>query len=210
MNEAYNIKKCKSCGQSHSFLITVEKEIPLFGGPAEPNPELNHEWAFTCPVTHKIFSEKIELPKGLKVVAVAPESAQSGSNVSFAAVRDDKEYYKWMEDSRSRALTFSTSMLTTSIGAIGVFFAIEKYLGSEKLILSGFHLLTIIPPVLYLTAALFFVFALRPKYKSVAASDFEKFRNDRLKSINYYSNLGTFIFLLSTTVAIIIFFISIT
>lgn len=68
-------------------------------------------------------------------------------------------------------------MLTTSSGAVAVYFAILKYLGWEKADLGAtFVVLTVVPPVLLLIAAVTFALALRPSLTFVERSEYAEFR----------------------------------
>lgn len=205
--QQYTVGKCKFCGQRHIYTIRVEKEVPLFGGVAA-DKDSREDRGFTCPVTQKVFSEEVALPKGMKIVEVVPyDESASVSAATPAASETNPDYDNWIKESRKRGLDFSTTMLSTSTGAIGIYFAIEKYLGVEKIKEVVMQIVSILPPVLYVTAAVFFVLALRPRFKAVTPSEFEYFRSSRLQHINRYNMIGVGVFLSATTVAVINFII---
>jgi hypothetical protein len=115
------------------------------------------------------------------------------------------EYETWVSDSRKRALSFSTTMLTTSTGAIGILFAILKYLGVEKISDHPYSNYAFAPSIFYLMASVFFVFALTPKFARIAPSDFDAFRANILRKFNIYNTLGLYSFLIGNISAVLSF-----
>lgn len=207
MIQTYTIEKCKICGEEHSFQIDVEKKVPIFGGASlQESSGKKAEWTFVCPNTGNVFSTRVELPKGLVMKGVAEgvveeRPAQVGSDNEPAK----SEYKTWVKDSRDRALSFSTTMLTTSTGSIGILFAILKYLGVEKIADNRYSIYAFIPSIFYLLASLFFILALMPKFANIAPSSFEEFRANVLKRINVHNKLGLYAFLAGNVTAVISF-----
>jgi hypothetical protein len=97
-------------------------------------------------------------------------------------------------------------MLTTSTGAVPVYFAILKYLGVEQIDSTFLASAGILPPLLFLAAVVMFVLALRPRFRTLTESEFAKFRAQRYKWLNRYIVAGTTLFATGACLAIILFF----
>lgn len=196
----YTIESCKHCGGNHSFRIRVEKQAPLFGGPeAKPESKKNTEWTFTCPQTNQPLFRQVRLPAGSKMMGIIPldESATEPAE-------NNAQYETWINSSRDRALSFSTTMLSTCTAAIGVYFTIQKYVGSERLERSRPDaVLSIMPPFLYLGAAIFFILALQPRFGWVAPSEFHHFRVKVFTAMNTRIRIGVVLFVVATGAAIV-------
>jgi hypothetical protein len=101
-------------------------------------------------------------------------------------------------------------MLTSSTGAIAVYFAVQKYLGLEKANNTTLAQTAILPPVMFLVAGIFFVLALRPRYDNIPLEDFPAFRERRLIQLNRFIVSGTLTFLVAVAIAIVLFFFALT
>ena len=203
----YQIRQCPKCQESHDYKLKVftkdntTKQVMLFGGPGAPS-----EVMFTCSNTNKMFTYKVEVPDNKEIAGVATEKeiADYKEPVALSSIASE-ELKDWIKSSRSIALDFCKNMLSTSIGAIPVYFAILKFLGLDTLHSESAKYLLIMPPVMFLVAALMFVFALKPKFDTIAEDDFVKFKEKRLKQLNNYLMAGTIIFSLGIVSSIFIF-----
>jgi hypothetical protein len=203
---------CPHCGERHRFGVLVRDKpesqaaVPLFGGggaPTATTPPATPTIAFTCPVTRKIMNEKVPAPPGVEVIGPADsgpaDSGPADSGPADSAPVDDEpaaaaakppatstdaEYAEWIKSSRTTALDFCKTMLTASTGAIPVYFAVLKYLGTESASGSWFGRVAAIPPLLFLSAAIVAALALRPRFALVAPGDFGEFRAGRLRQLN--------------------------
>ena len=203
----YDIKQCPVCTHSHHYKLKVfkkktdENKVVLFGGAGEQTevmfecPEKNRKYTFSVPsVDFEVVSiatvEDVEKYKADKKAPLPPATSN--------------EIADWVKNSRTIALDFCKSMLSTAIGAIPVFFAIVKYLGSEKISKprEGYLLL---PVVLFLISAVAYVFALKPRFDSIEEIEFVQFKKKRLTQLNNYLVCGTALFIAGIGCAIIIF-----
>ena len=112
----------------------------------------------------------------------------------------------WVKNSRKVAFDFCKTMLSTSTGAIPIYFAVLKYIGFEKIGQTALGKFTVLPPVLFLLAAILYVLALRPRYDAVAPDEFNTFRARRLEQLNQYITWGSATFVGATGLAIAVFF----
>lgn len=205
MKKLYKVEKCIYCGQSHTFSLILEKEIPVFGG---PNLEKKidgtvKEWGFTCPNTQKVFSEQVNIENGYVIKGVVSSDITTNNENKLAAEQNtESEFRNWINESRTRGINFSTTMLTTSTGAIGVYFAIEKYLGVEKILFNMNSIIAVLPPLFYLIASLFFILALKPKLSKITTDRFENFRQSILEKININNTIGLFSFFAGNIIAV--------
>lgn len=85
-------------------------------------------------------------------------------------------------------------MLTLSTGAIPVYFTMLKYMGFEKISNVTFAKIGILPPLMFLIGAVFFVLALRPRFETISQDNFVTFRSSRLKQMNKLINAGALTF----------------
>lgn len=205
---------CPKCGKAHRFKLKAiaqpgaEAKVSLFGGPgASETPEPKTEFLFTCPETNKKFSIAVSDAPGRKLVGIASEAdIASAARVSPAGVAIQGEFAEWTKKSRDTALDFCKIMLSASTGGIPVYFVILKYIGFEKIGLGAISKLAVLPPMLFLVAAILYVLALRPRYEAVAPSDFNAFRQRRLEQLNTLIIGGTAVFVAAIALAIGVFF----
>ena len=181
----HQIAKCPHCAQQHTFPVVVRARVaavPLFGGGRGAVT-----LAFTCPITNRIINEPIpDLPDS---EVVGPDDSNGPAAVSAHdanAPRSpvEQEFADWTKASRTTAVDFCKTMLTASTGAIPVYFAILKYLGTETAWGSWFSTFAALPPLLFLASAIVFALALRPRYTVVKPEGFEEFRRARLEHLN--------------------------
>ena len=85
-------------------------------------------------------------------------------------------------------------MLTTATAAVPVYFAVLKYLGAEAVGGTTFSRVGVLPPLLFLAAAIIFALALRPRFAWIKHADFADFRMTRLKQLNRAMLVGLAVF----------------
>jgi hypothetical protein len=117
----------------------------------------------------------------------------------------DLEYSDWLKSSRTIALDFCKTMLTAASAAIGVYFAVLKYLGTETVTRSKASWLSIGPPVLFLASVAFFALGLRPRLAPVRRDEFEDYRARRLTTINIFLTIGLALFVAGLIFAFVSF-----
>ncbi|TVR84952.1 MAG: hypothetical protein EA409_00165 [Saprospirales bacterium] len=199
----YEVAPCPRCNEAHSFKLKglaqrkAQEEVPIFGGTgATEETGRKSEILLTCPKTKKNFSYAVSEPTGLTIIGLASEvDIALATNTVPASSPIESDFEEWTKKSRDIALDFCKTMLSTSTGSIPIYFAILKYIGFEKIgstILSKF---AVLPPILFLAAAIFYLFGLRPQYESVAPQTFNAFRKRRLKKLNRFITWGTAIFI---------------
>jgi len=79
-------------------------------------------------------------------------------------------------------------------------------IGFEKIGSTVFAKFTILPPILFLVAAVLYVLALRPRHELVAPSEFSAFRKRRLEQLNRFIIFGTTAFIAAVGLAIEVLF----
>ncbi len=217
----YTVKQCPECGESHVFTLAVKNDsapaVPIFGGTG------GREIAFTCPKTHKLFTQVVANPPGREILGLADPATlaaaaqaqpsapiPAGPAASAPPIGGASDLADWVKSSRATALDYSKLMLSTSTGAIPLYFVVMKFIGIEKISASIFSRAGIFPPLLFLLAGVFFVLALRPQYAMVAEADFAAFRKSRLEQLNRYITLGTALFILGMLLAVVLLFLSLT
>ena len=206
----YDLSACPKCGKAHQFKLKVlprpeaRENVPLFGGPGTSGGKC--EFLFTCPETKQKFTHLVPDYSSGELLGIATESDMAAAMKAQASPPGNSEFQEWVVKSRERALDFCKTMLSSSTGAIPLYFAVLKYVGLEKIGSSTSTKFAILPPVLYLAAAALYVLALRPKYELIAQDDFNAFRKKRLEQINQYIVGGTSLFICATGIAIVILF----
>src|SRR6202012_680252 len=133
----YEIKECPVCKLAHHYKLKAfkkksdENKVILFGGAGQDTEVL-----FECPDKHRKFTFPI-LSADFEVAGVATdediEKYKADRQHPRTPAGPSGEMADWVKNSRTIALDFCKSMLSTAIGAIAVSFAILKYLGSEKI-----------------------------------------------------------------------------
>jgi hypothetical protein len=209
----YSVDRCPKCSKKHkyklkAFLSVEEEKIPLFGGPGGGS-----EIFFTCPNTKEKFTSLVPNPPNGEIAGQATEedialaeSAPPAPTVPPSTSPVEIEFIEWIKSSRTTAIDFCKIMLTSSTGAIPIFFAVLKYIGLEKINTAYLDKVGILPPIMFLIAAIFFVLALRPRYEAIEQKDFAAFRARRLTQMNRFITAGTFTFHSAIIFAIVLFF----
>jgi len=206
----YEVAPCPKCNNAHPFKLKglaqqAEEIVPLFGGTG--GTERKSEILFTCPDTKKKFSYSVPEPVGVEIIGLASEAdIAAATNVASAPAPVKSEFEEWAKKSRDTALDFCKTMLSASTGGIPVYFAVLKYIGFETIGGAALSKFAILPPVLFLVAAISYVLALRPRHELIAPSDFNAFRKRRLERLNRLIILGTVIFIGAVGLAIVTLF----
>jgi hypothetical protein len=200
----HTVEKCARCGESHSYALLVRDRdadaVPVFGGGGRT------EVALVCPTTKQLFTQSVSNPEGAEILGPADPSQLSLRTAPAAppgAAASD--FAEWAKSSRQTATDYCKTMLTTSSGAIPVYFAVLKYLGHERVGSSAIALVGVVPPVLLLTAAMLFAIALRPRLALLTPDGFTQFRTQRLKRLDRYIGAGTAAFGMAVGLAVLIF-----
>jgi len=205
----YELTDCPRCSKTHHFKLKglarsqPEEKVPLFGGTGAPKNEI----LFTCPETNKKFSHSVTVKNGVEIMGLASESDIAQATAGPPPPAPGKgEFEEWSKKSRDVALDFSKTMLGSSTGAIAVYFAVLKYIGFEKIGSTVIAKLSILPPILFLIAAILYVLALRPRHELVAPGEFSAFRKRRLEQLNRFNIAGTTAFIVAIGLAIVMLF----
>lgn len=210
----YEVAPCPKCNKAHPFKLRglaqrkAEEKVPIFGGTGGiEGTGRKSEILFTCPDTKKKFSYPVPEPVGVEIIGLASEAdIAMATNVASTPSPIQSEFEEWAKKSRDTALDFCKTMLSASTGGIPVYFAVLKYIGFEKIGSTALSKFAILPPVLFLVAAILYVLALRPWYESVAPNDFNAFRKRRLERLNQFIVWGTAIFIGAVGLAIVMLF----
>lgn len=205
------IAECPHCGERHVFSVLVRvrgagaEAVPLFGGPSG-----GATLAFTCPNTHKLISASVPNPPDGDIIG-PDDPNQAAADSEPVAVPEpapptaaEQEYADWIKASRTTAVDFCKTMLTTATGGVPVYFAVLKYLGAEAVGGSWFSRIGALPPLLFLAAAIVFALALRPRFASVKPADFADFRTARLRQLNRDILAGLALFAAGVLLAIVL------
>jgi hypothetical protein len=192
----HRVDSCPHCTQApHDYAILLKQKPSVFGGGSD-----QVTIAVSCPISAMPIQTTIAVPDNEefdRVVAPGEPLDQAGAGGAeslSASTGADDEYDDWVRSSRTIGLDFGKTMLTTSTGAVAVYFAVLKYLGTSELSRSFSGLLSALPPVLFLIAAAVFAAALRPKLAPVGQDDFFIFRDRRLKQLNTLLTTGSVLF----------------
>lgn len=203
----HDIEHCPRCGESHHFWLEVRsaapdtRAVPIFGGPG------SYEIAFTCPKTRELFTQELLNPPDGEIVGSTDSiSVPAASSSSEPPPAIESEFSEWVKNSRTTATEFCKTMLTTSTGAIPVYFAVLKYLGIEQIDGSFLASAGILPPLLFLAAIILFVLALRPRFETLTEAEFDTFRTERFLWLNRYITVGTVLFATGVCLSIVLFF----
>lgn len=206
----YTVHECPRCGKKHDYklkaLVRAEstEEIAIFGGTGGKS-----EILFECPDTKRKFTQVVPNPQNREIISLATESDIKDSistppKTLLQAAESD--FAEWIKNSRSVSIDFCKIMLTLSTGAIPIYFTMLKYMGFENISNITFAKIGILPPIMFLVAAVLFVLALRPRFETISQSEFATFRSSRLKQMNQFINAGALTFGGAIAFTIMLFF----
>lgn len=211
----YEVAPCPRCDKPHTFKLKglarrKEEEVPLFGGTGDAGR--GSEVLFTCPETGKKFTRQVAGPASTEIAGLASEAdvAAAAQAASPPPPQAKGEFEEWAKKSRDIAADFCKTMLSASTGGIPVYFAVLKYIGFEKIGGTALSKFAVLPPVLFLVAAVLFATALRPRHESVAPKDFGDFRRRRLEQLNRFIIAATAFFVGAVGLAIVVLFYTLT
>lgn len=206
----YTVSSCPKCGRKHDYklkaLVNAEsaERVVLFGGAA------GSEVFFTCSDTNQKFTQLVPNPSGGEITGLATEEdIAHATSVASAQPKPspfEGDFAEWIKNSRNTAIDFCKTMLSSSTGAIPVYFVVLKYIGFDKITNTPFARAGILPPIMFLVAAVLFILALRPRFENIAQKDFATFRARRLTQINRFIIMGTLTFGGAIALAIVLFF----
>jgi len=210
----YEIAPCPKCNKAHPFKLKglvkqkMEEKVPMFGGTGVTEGTVRKsEILFICPDTKEKFSYQVPEPVDIEIIGLASEAdIAMAINLISAPSLIKSEFEEWAKKSRDTALDFSKTMLSASTASIPVYFAVLKYIGFQKIGRMALSKFAILPPMLFLIAAILYVLALCPRHELVAPSDFNAFRKRRLERLNQFIIYGTAIFIGAVGFAIAMLF----
>lgn len=213
--------RCSACGREHVVIGIAEllRQAISFGGPEVQASTAAWAGPATCPREERPFECELLIPanynesvRKVHITSVADITSDSGNipaePAEDHAARDwiDDELMDWRKNTIATQRSYATIMLTTSSGAVGVYFAIVKYLGWEKVDPSAaFVVLTLAPAVLLLLAAATFALALRPSLTFVERSEYAVFRARRVEQMHRRASIGTTLYASALLLAVLTF-----
>jgi hypothetical protein len=210
--------QCTVCGGQHTLHGVAElvRQRIAFGGggdDAEHAPT-GSPWrvTLTCPHEDRAFETSVLVPAHYdeSVAGVTVESLTDapGPRAVPAVAADwvDEELAEWRRNTVATQRTFATTMLTTSSGGVAIYFAVLKYLGWERADFAApLVVLTVLPPVLFLLAAIAFALALRPSLTYIDRDAYAAFRDRRTGEIHGRITAGTVLYVAALLIAIAVF-----
>jgi hypothetical protein len=211
----YTIDSCPRCKKNHNYVLKViaaasEDKVIMFGGDSVDKNEKKSEIFLECPDTKEGFTWVISNPSNGEIAGVATPKDITDAASTYASTREsspiETEFADWVKNSRSRATDFCKTMISLSTGAVAVYFAVQQYLGFEKISDSTIGKMGILPPILFLISTIFFVLGLRPRFDLIGRAEFFDWRGRILTRMNQFIMAGTSIFLGAIGFAILIFF----
>jgi hypothetical protein len=115
---------------------------------------------------------------------------------------------EWVKASASTPREFCKAMLTACTAAVPVFFAVMKFLGAETAPVRWLAWSAVIPPILFVCAAITYAMAMQPKYTALTKDEFVKWHRDRLSYMNAAMKLATWLYGLAMASAIVLFLLA--
>lgn len=219
---------CPACHKTHSagLVLTVEPQPLFFGGTSGTVGSALSTLSVVCPVSGEQAEVTLQLPLsngerlvGVQVASITAEPEPALDTPQFTATAGSQPAGTspgpgdWMrdalletrKDSAGRLRAFATTMLSTSTGAVAIHFTVLKYLGLEH-IGDGWRVLTLLPAIAFLLAALLFVMTLRPVLAWIGtAEQFSELYRSRLLVSGRIASAGVFLFLGGITTAIAVY-----
>jgi len=221
--------RCRICSGEHTVRGTAEflrQPIVFGGGPNSKAAATVATWTapITCPRQQRSFEGELLIPSEYNesVQRVQISSVADASGTSTASAQPtadagsapstsagdwiDEELKDWRKTTVPTLRSFATTMLTTSSGAVAVYFAVLKYLGWEKAHFgTALVALTITPPVLLFGAAATFALALRPSLAVVERIDYAEFRAQRIAEMYRRVTIGIVLYASALLLALVSF-----
>lgn len=226
--------RCRICGGEHVVhgIAELLRQPIAFGGAPRPTGSATAGWAgpVTCPRESRSFEGELFIPaefnesvRRVQIESVTDahvdgrpggEAAQAMHGVPRAVAQAtgtgpdwiDDELSDWRKNTVATQRSYATTMLTTSSGAVAVYFAVLKYLGWEQAHLgAGLVALTIAAPVLLFAAAASFALALRPSLTFVERSEYAEFRERRVNQMHRLATAATVLYVTALVLAVVTF-----
>ncbi|WP_162624822.1 hypothetical protein [Streptomyces cadmiisoli] len=208
--QQYVVGRCPHCAERHRFTLGFGRRAVLTFGGAPSSAGL------TCPTTGAPIVVELELREnetylglvdpsaGAAVTVALPEAEAAGT---VATQDGDGERAEWRKGSRTTALDFCRTMLTTSGGAIPVYTAVLNYVGIKEISGTLNGRLSVLPMVLFLLASVAFILALVPTLATVTdESGFREFRDRRLRLLDRYIRTGVALFVAAMALSVYFLF----
>lgn len=221
-----------------SIYYKDEDEIALFGAGQKPKPQMHsgNKWSVTfyCPVSNeyivndillndvpvegvirvesKISDLNLESEINEKNTALSPKIEVQNPTLHSSTDILMKDLEEWVKSSMQTARDFCKTMITVSTGAIPIFYTVWSALGNEKSDYFSLSWTTLIPSIGFLSATVLYIIAHQPQYynlEGVNLIEFRIFRKARLKHLNKYMKIATFMFVISVFISILLFSIKI-
>jgi hypothetical protein len=200
----YHVASCPRCPFSHSYTLAVkvDKQVATFGG--RRASQRSFDVALECATTHELFDWPVAVDEAsdehIQTVSVATGPAEDPD-----WLRDERN--TWQRESVAVARSFAQIMLSTSLGAIPVYFAVVNYLAIRHHQVAPW--LGVTPPVLFIVSAGTYALALHPVLRMISTTDdFFEFRNKRLAQVNTRLIRASIVFAAALALTVIVFAIS--
>ena len=220
----YVVNDCPIDHQPHEYMLEIKYHTGLVVAEEWKGEAEQKTVTFSCPNVHKTFDVAVTIPKikdaqCQSVWVISDTTSQTsdstekpvsgnGNDKGSSSVIDD-EFKAWISGSAQTSRDYSKTMISTSTGAVAVFYAVLTFLGigggkTPLSSLPGYPVLGILPPIAFLVSAIFFVAAFQPHTKRLdTLGDFITFRNQRLQQVGNLTITGTIFFLLGVGLAIV-------
>jgi hypothetical protein len=207
----HSTAQCPACGKPHRWALraraAAEPPVAMFGGPSIGDLV---PVSVQCPTTGRVIPTEVSVPPGFAIVDQAQTSTRdtepAASTMSGSPDLLGREFQDWIKASRATALDYCKTMLTTCTGAVPLYFALLKYLGHERSTDDTFSAISVIAPLLFLTGALLFAFAMTPIFGRIQPEQFAEFRESRLTRLNWLLRFGTALFAVAMLLTVLIAF----
>lgn len=211
---AHRVTDCPHCGRRHRYALLIgprqEKDPPLvFAGRRDVTISV------LCPETRNSFETRIVIGSDEQFLRIADPyadaDADGGTGTDLPAAGTDEvdpDLTEWMRSSRQTALEYCKTMLTTSIGAVPLHFAVLQYLGAATIAAGWAARAAAAPALLFVLAAAAFALAQRPRLVEItdgSAGSFAALRRRTLRRIDRLARWGTGLFLLGIIGALVAF-----
>jgi hypothetical protein len=206
-------------------------DIVVFGGRARPTSELDDAhrspaegsasvWDVVLPCLnvqgHRLMKTVSVMPEpdeeivGVQVHktdGIVPHMGDQAGQPDNATLNVEQmvkaDFAEWIKASASVPREFCKLMLSTTLAAIPVFYAVLSYLKFDVTIPLWGPIIGVMPPVLFLISAIMFTLAIQPQQRAVSTvEEFEHYRTQRLQRMNLFISFGSVLFVVGVIVAI--------
>jgi hypothetical protein len=213
--------KCPLCGNSHTYILDVQRSLYLFG--AKGNVKKIRR-LFTCPDKNETFESVLEMKEDdrgtitkMTVMGIDKKDKNGQQPYPTPISPHSKALYEAgtsiLIDSLETGREFCKSMIGMSTGAIPIYLGILTFMLPEKYNL-GFAAggLIALPAISFLIASLLFVIGYLPVSGEISLDDVDEIDRERTRIIRHrvrfiWSGFG--LFMISTLGAIWVIFVNI-